>query len=282
MSAVDIEKVVGSKTVTLKPVKRAGWLPPGHDGEFRFSGTGWGASGPEMDSKTRQLKTGLTEDEERSLEKKLNLSVGSLSRHNKDYWAAFTFLIPKEGMTLYLDNPKDYIIFKILSNHSRVAKTMMEVKDSPGVDFYMTSYDEESKIENDKNKLERESIKAYGKLSTKEMTDVLKIYAQLEGKVTGRPSKDSSVDFIESTLYKKMKSNPEEFLRIVGDSSFSTRVLIDDLISNRILIKNGSKYSVYGGDVIGSTLESTIEFLEDPRNQGVRIELLAKLESINK
>ncbi len=158
----------------------------------------------------------------------------------------------------------------------------MDVKDSPGVDFYLTSYDEESKMENDKNKLERDSTKAYGRLSTKDMTDILKVYSQLEGKPTGRPAKDSSVDFIENTLYKKMKSNPEEFLRIVNDESLKTRVTIDDLISNRILIKTGSKYAVYGGDTIGQTLESTIEFLENPHNQGVLVELLAKLESINK
>ncbi len=114
MSAVEKEIEVGNKTVTVKPVKRSGWLPVGHDGEYRFTGTGVGFSGPEMETKTRQLKTGLTETEERDLEKKLNLTPGSLTRHNKDYWASFTFMIPKEGITLYLDNPKDFIIFKII------------------------------------------------------------------------------------------------------------------------------------------------------------------------
>jgi len=280
MSSEVKESVVGIKTVTVKPIKRRGWLPEGHDGEYRFTGTRIFFQ-PETDSKTRQLKTGLTEEDERRLEKLMHMTPGTLNKYNKDFWGNNLMSIPKEGKTYYLDNPKDELEYKVLINWSKVAPSQAAVIDCPEAIFFLSNVEEDAKKEVVKANIEMKAMKTFGKLSTDDMKNVLKIYTQLEGKSTGKITKDMSVDFISSTLYKKVKENPEEFLRIVEDPSFETRVLIDDLVSNRILTKSGSKYIITGGDVLAPTLEATVDYLKDPHNQDVLLTLIQKLKSIN-
>lgn len=280
MTSVD-EKIVGVKAITVKPIIRQGWLPKGHDGEYRFTGTEVGFQ-PEMDTSTRQLKTGLTEEDERRLEKEMHLPVGTLNKYNKDFWGTKLFKIPKEGKTYFLDNPSDELEYKVLSKWSKIAPSKIAIADCPDAMFYLSNVEDEAKLENVKANNEMRAAKLFGQLSQTEMVNVLKIYTQLEGKSTGKVSKDTSLDVISATLYKKLKADPTEFLRIKEDPSFNTRVSIDDFISNRVLTKSGAKYLITGGDVIGHTLEQTIDYLSDPRNQDTLLTLNQKLAAINK
>lgn len=269
----------GEITYTVKPVIRTGWLPAGHDGEYRFTGTGVGFQ-PQVDSKTRQLKTGLTEEDERRLEKSLHLSAGTLNKYNKDYWGTVKFFIPKEGKTYFMSNPQDELEYKVLSQWSKVAPSASTVQFNPEADFYISNSLDEAREDNTKAIIEMKAFKKFGTLSTEQMMDVLKVYTQLTGKATGKITKATSVDLINATLYKKVKENPKEFLRITDDATFNTRVFIDDMVSNRVLMKSGSKYIVTGGDQIGVDIEATIDYLEDPKNQDVVIALKNKLNSI--
>jgi len=108
------------------------------------------------------------------------------------------------------------------------------------------------------------------------MIDVLRIYSHA-GKNTSRFNSSTSKDLIESTLYDKIKEDPQSFLDIVNDPNFKTRVLIDKLMVARIILRNGTRYIVNGGDQLGATLEDTINYLADPANQEVVISLRAKL-----
>lgn len=277
-SAVE-KKVEKVESVSLKPIVRTSWLPKGHDGEFKFTGCEtWLV--PFKNGQTGQRNTGLTEEDERRLEIKLRLTVGTLNRYNEDYWGKYKVMIPKEGKILMLDNPKDELDYLTLKANPLIANSLMEVADSPGATHYLSSVAKEAEVDNIKEKSERSAIKKFGQYSSKEMLDVLKIYTQLEGKAAAKLTTSTPVDLIETTLYNKLKADPEEFLRISNDPSFKTRVLIDDLVSARVLIKTGSKYIVNGGDTVGATLQDTIDFLENPSNQDVLISLKGKLEAV--
>ena len=259
--------------VTLKPIKKHGWLPDDHDGSIRYSRC-FERLTVQSQRGTGILNTGLTEDDERRLEKKMNMSSGTLSRYNADYWNKFYIDVPKEGKELNMSNPDDELIYFVLKAHQRVANSELERFDSPFAEYIMTSVEQEAKVENKKSKLKRKAYKRFSNMSTTEMSNVLKVMGK-------RAGEDASVDFVESQLDKIVTDNPKEFLDTVDDPTFEMRAFIDDCLKERVLVKNGTKYTLPGGDVVGFTLEQAIEYLQNPDNQEVYIDLKGKL-SISK
>jgi len=270
--AVKEESVIINTTpdkVTLKPIKRNGWLPDDHDGAIRYSKcferlTVQAARG------TGVLNTGLTEEDERRLEDKMSMSPGTLSRYNRDYWTMFRIDVPKDGVILDLSFPEDELKYLVLKAHQRVANSEMERFDSPFAEYVMTSQEQEARVENKKSKLKRKAYKVFSNMSTTEMQDVLKVMGK-------RAGDDASVDFVESQLDKIVSDDPQNFLNTVEDPTFKMRAFIDDCTSARVLVKNGTKYQLPGGDIVGYTLEQTIEYLQNPDNQEVYLDLKGKL-----
>ena len=273
--AVKKESVVNNTPdkVTLKPIKKNGWLPEDHDGAIRYSKC-FERLTVQATRGTGVLQTGLTEEDERRLEKKMNMSTGTLSRYNKDYWTMFRVDVPKEGQILDLAFPEDELKYLVLKAHQRVANSEMERFDSPFAEYVMTSEEQEAKVVNKKSKLKRKAYKVFSAMSTTEMKDVLKVLGK-------RAGDDSSVDFVESQLDKIVTDDPQNFLNTVEDPTFTMRAFIDDCISSRVLVKNGTKYQLPGGDVVGYALEQTIEYLQNPSNQEVYLDLKGKM-SISK
>jgi hypothetical protein len=269
--AVKKESVINKAPdkVTLKPIKKNGWLPEDHDGAIRYSKC-FERLTVQATRGTGVLNTGLTEEDERRLEKKMNMSTGTLSRYNKDYWTMFRVDVAKEGTILDLAFPEDELKYLVLKAHQRVANSEMERFDSPFAEYVMTSEEQEAKVENKKSKLKRKAYKVFSNMSTTEMKDVLKVMGK-------RAGDDSSVDFVESQLDKIVTDDPQNFLTTVEDPTFTMRAFIDDCIASRVLVKNGTKYQLPGGDVVGYALEQTIEYLQNPSNQEVYLDLKGKL-----
>tara|TARA_R100000353_G_scaffold143960_1_gene103028 strand:+ start:96 stop:953 length:858 start_codon:yes stop_codon:yes gene_type:complete len=273
MSAPIVEEsVITNNTpdqVTLKPIKKNGWLPDDHDGSIRYSKCFERLTVQALKG-SGVLNTGLTEEDERRLEDKMNMSPGTLSRYNKDYWTMFRIDVPKQGVVLNLAYPEDELKYLVLKAHQRVANSEMERFDSPFAEYVMTSQEQEAKVENKKSKLKRKAYKVFSNMNTTEMRDVLKVMGK-------RAGDDASVDFVESQLDKIVTDNPENFLSTVEDPTFKMRAFIDDCTSSRVLIKNGTKYQLPGGDTVGFTLEQTIEYLQNPDNQEVYLDLKGKM-----
>ena len=255
--------------VTLKPIKKHGWLPDDHDGSLRYSKC-FERLTVQATKGSGVLNTGLTEEDEVRLENKMNMSPGTLSRYNIDYWTMFKVDVSKEGTILDLAFPEDELKYMVLKAHQRVANSEMERFDSPFAEYVMTSEEQEAKVVNKKSKLKRKAYKVFSNMSTTEMKDVLKVMGK-------RAGDDASVDFVESQLDKIVTDNPQEFITTVEDPTFAMRAFIDDCIASRVLVKNGTKYQLPGGDVVGYTLEQTIEYLKNPDNQEVYLDLKGKL-----
>ena len=266
---VEMESVINTTKVTLKPIKKHGWLPDDHDGSLRYSKCFERLTVQAMKG-TGVLNTGLTESDERRLEKKMHMASGTLSKYNKDYWTMFRIDVPKEGITLDTNNPEEEVKYLVLKAHQRVANSEMERFDTPFAEYVMTSVEQEAKMENKKSKLKRRAYKVFSNISTTEMADVLKVMGK-------RAGDEASIDFIESQLDKIVTEDPQEFINTVEDPTFKMRAFIDDCISSRVLVKSGTKYQLPGGDVVGYTLEQTIEYLKNPDNQEVYLDLKGKL-----
>tara|TARA_R110002012_G_scaffold100312_1_gene238942 strand:+ start:10385 stop:11263 length:879 start_codon:yes stop_codon:yes gene_type:complete len=273
MESESVYNTVQNNKVTLKPIKKHGWLPEDHDGSIRYSRC-FERLTVQSQRGTGILNTGLTEEDERRLENKMNMNSGTLSRYNTDYWNKFYIDVPSNGKELDTKNPKDELTYLVLKAHQRVANSELERFDSPFAEYIMTSVEQEAKVENKKSKLKRKAYKRFSNMSTTEMANVLKVMGK-------RAGADASVDFIEAQLDKIVTDNPRGFLETVDDPTFELRAFIDDCLKERVLVKNGTKYTLPGGDVVGFTLEQAIEYLQNPDNQEVYIDLKGKL-SISK
>ena len=273
MSAPVVEESVSTNIkidkVTVKPIKKHGWLPDDHDGSLRYSRC-FERLTVQATKGSGVLNTGLTEDDERRLEDKMNMAPGTLSKYNRDYCANFKVDVPKEGVVLDLANPEDEVKYLVLKAHQRVANSEMERFDTPFAEYVMTSEEQEARVENKKSKLKRKAYKVFSNMNTTEMRDVLKVIGK-------RAGDDASVDFVESQLDKVVTDDPQGFLTTVEDPTFKMRAFIDDCLSARVLVKSGTKYQLPGGDTVGYTLEQTIEYLQNPDNQEVYLDLKGKL-----
>ena len=270
MATKAIKKAEVKTAVKMESViKKHGWLPDDHDGSLRYSKC-FERLTVQATKGTGVLMTGLTEEDEKRLEKKMHMSPGTLSKYNKDYWTMFKIDVPSEGISLDTNNPEEEVKYLVLKAHQRVANSEMERFDTPFAEYVMTSVEQEAKMENKKSKLKRKAYKVFSNMSTTEMADVLKVMGKRAGDA-------ASVDFIESQLDKIVTEDPQTFITTVEDPTFKIRAFIDDCISARVLVKNGTKYQLPGGDIVGYTLEQAIEYLQNPDNQEVYLDLKGKM-----
>jgi hypothetical protein len=265
----DTTSPVRSK-VTVRPIKTNGWLPTDHDGFMRYSKC-FERLAVQTDRGTGLLNTGLTEDDERRLEKKLHLKEGTLSKYNKDYWATFYMDIPKDGKTLDLTLPSHELIYLALRAHQRVSNSEIERFDTPFAEYIMSDKNEEAKVRNQKSKVKRKAYNLFAGLSTSDMFNVLKVYGQ-------KVDSSATPSFMEAEVDKLVETDPQRFIDIVKDTDFNIKVFVEDCIRARVLTKAGSRYSLVGGDVIGYSLGETLAYLGDPKNQDVYMNLKSRLD----
>lgn len=265
---------VGDK-ITIKKFRKTSWLPVGHDGETVYS-KAIHRLVPQVELSTGRYITGLTKEDEERLEKALFLKPGDLSSYNKVFWSKFEILIPKEGRVLDLSSPMQELEYKMLCVHDLVANTEDAKTDNPTADYVMSSINQVAKAEASKFEIKEEAFDLYRKLKGhSHKIAVLKVLGK-------RVSSDVTEDFVKSQLGKIIEETPEKFIEVVKDPNLDTKVLIMDAVANRILKQEGGKYTVIGdAEPLGYSLNDTIDFLKDPSNQQVLINIKTRLEVKN-
>tara|TARA_R110000744_G_scaffold260846_1_gene375740 strand:+ start:5069 stop:5887 length:819 start_codon:yes stop_codon:yes gene_type:complete len=213
--------------------------------------------------------TGLTPQEEKTLEGVLNLEAGKLNRFS-DYWQDYAVILTEKDKVLKLDRPRDFLDYKILSRSEKVCNSVNETDEWPKAVYVLYDAEEDAKKDNLKVKEKRKAYKLFNSMTIGEMKNVLKIM--------GKRANNSSDALVENTLSDIVDQQPQEFNEIVDLPDFKTRVLIEDLVGNNALRIRGGHY-MFGDDPIGHDLESTIIYLKDPKNQDIVLSLKAKLQS---
>lgn len=273
---VTIEKFLfPGKKVLVKPIVRNnGTFPAGHDGEFRYTGCVMSICLP-IDSKSNSLVAILTKEEQAIFEEELNLTKGALSFYDKSapYWRKFRVELDKDGIVLNLDNPIDVLKLKVLKVDRRIAHSWEDRLKSGEYQYALVDTAEEVKTNANKASLMQEVYKAFGKIedSASKMQNVLK--------VINKRTTNKDLDFLKSEVQKLIDNNPKEFLDIVNDKSFNTKVFINDCLAKNVLertTRGGIK--MYGGEEFASSLQEAVEFLESKGNQDIYLKLKAQLD----
>ena len=216
--------------------------------------------------------TGLTEEEEKELEKKLSLQNGTLNKYST-YWRDYTIVLTDKQKTLKLDNPKDFLDYKILFASKRVANSVNDLSATPKAEYVLYDAEEDAKKDNLVVKEKRKAYKKFSSLTTKEMRDVLKLM--------GKRAENASDTLVENTLNDIIEKDPKEFNNIIGIADFKTRVFIEDLVAINALRIRGGHY-MFGDNAIGHDIETAVGYLKSPKNQDIVLSLKSKLQASKK
>ena len=104
------------------------------------------------------------------------------------------------------------------------------------------------------------------------MQNVLKLY--------GKKTTNMDLDFLRGEVQKLIDKDAKEFVKIVSDKHFNMKVLIEEGLAVRAIERNSSKaYVLAGGDLIGRTLQETIEWMENPSNSDIVLKIKAQIEN---
>ena len=222
-------------------------------------------------SSTGLYKTGLTQKEEAEFEAELNLPKGTLSKRNADFWGDMEVRLRNDKLTIFnIVNAYDELKFRMLQEHDWIAKNEHAVQGNSTARFYIYDPDAAAKIEAEKMEYEFMAIEQFNAATIEEKRGLLRIY--------GKKGVDSMNEtMVKAELYKHVKADFKEFIRLAKAKDTPIRALLEALIEKDIIKKKGT-YFYNGEDLLGSSTDEVVGYLSDIKNQAVKLALEGKLK----
>ena len=273
------------KTIKILPIKRSSWIKdPEHEAAFLVGPATRNYSAP-MD-RNGNVICPLTDEERAYFENPeisgMSYKVGDLSPYKEvnNFWKRHKVRLGKDSKILKLDSPKDYIDYKLLlSNKSEIASSLAESKKKRSYKFMLVSEDIAIDTRLTRQKKLQEAYMFLGKINEnkEEMTNFIRIHGK-------RVPLDATLKWLQDELGKIIDSNLDAFLDIAKEVNRKTRLLILDAVEAGIIVKDGRKYFLQGGEPLGSPgevplLEAAVKFLKLKKNQDILMDIKARLET---
>lgn len=219
-------------------------------------------------TRSGSIYTGLTPEDEAKFEKELGYAEGTLAK-TSPFWQNFTVKIGSRSLILDDKFPRQEMIIKFLSNHKRVATSLDKL--TAGKDYLLINRQAEAIEQNKLNKLRRDAIKAFDKLTLDEMRKCLRLF--------GVKSDTLSNELVESTLFTLVDKQPKKFFeKWVDNKSKETEFLIEEAIAKGVIRKDRTQY-YYGSEMLADSLESCIAYLDAKKNQDLRLSIMNQVEN---
>lgn len=213
------------------------------------------------------MYTGLTMEDEKRLGSLLGLDLSRSSTN--PFWVNFRIRTSVNDIILDTDDPLDELKYLFCKGHKRVKGSLLEQKAT--ADFVLINRDEEAKVENSFNRIKRDAIKEFDKLTPTEIRKALRLF--------GYNAESMSSEVAENRLYTFVEANPNKFMdRWVNNKSREIEALIEIAISKNIIRRNKNIYK-YGSEIIGNSLEDAVNFLMSPNNQDIRLAVMNACET---
>lgn len=226
---------------------------------------------------TNNFKNVLTKDEMSYLEEALGLDFGALSVYKKEnnYWDNYYVELTKEGLTLDLSDPEDYIKYAVLrANSDFIAPSVQDRLDRPKATYRyeLVKQEEETKIENAKMNSLMQSYKEFGKIEDDQ--DTLRVLIEL---LDSRPyDANQNIEFLRARANVLIQADPKKFLSYITDPLLRSKVLIRRASEVGALVKRGDYYYLKqdnsplceGGE--NPTLSIAAKYLNLPSHQDIK------------
>jgi len=279
------------------------WLSKNHSGNFMYDNSKMVLTVP-LSGQTGQLINPLTAEETAFFENKelsrMDFSPGDLSpyktpdRKNEviPYWYKKEIVITKNDgvltedtvlMELDLNNPVDYIDYKVLLANSRYGGTVApswEKRFDQGT-YRIALVDSEYRSESESNRAKKlaEAFKFFTPIMNSQvrMYEFLMVY-WLENRNSTKPSKDSNVNWLSSEIQKLIDNELNKFLKTVN-SNYEDKLLLHQAIEAGALTLSGNTFVTVDGLPVGNSISEAILYFKDERNQEQRLKLLALIDS---
>lgn len=219
-------------------------------------------------TRSGSIYTGLTPEDEKKFEKELGYAEGTLAK-SSPFWQTFTVKIGSRSMILDDQFPRQEMIIKFLSGHKRVATSLDKL--TAGKDYLLINRQAEAIEQNKINKMRRDAIKQFDKLTLDEMRKCLRLF--------GVKSDNLSNELVESTLFNLVDKQPKKFFeKWVDNKSKDTEFLIEEAIAKGVIRKDRTQY-YYGSEMLADSLESCIAYLDAKKNQDLKLSIINQVEN---
>lgn len=233
----------------------------------------------------------LTDSEKAFLEEVMGLEYNALSVYKKtdNFWddsndnGVSRVRLTKQDNYLNLADPEDYIRYKILlANKDFIAPSLQVLQDSPKAtyQFVIISEGEETKTAKDNMSTTMKCYKEFGKIEND--IDILRTIVET---IDGRPTSPTvKLEFLQTRINNLIQADSKIFLRVIIDPLLSTKVLIKKsieagLISNRgnyLYLKSDNSPLCEANEE--PTLNIAAKYLNSPKHQELKFTLEAKLK----
>lgn len=231
-----------------------------------------------------QLVDVLTKEEKAYLEEAMGLETNALSVHRKvdNYWSNFQVRLGKDDTILDLNDPEQYIKYKVLLNNTEsIAPNLDAVNLRPKETYEYVILHEEEEAKANKKRVNKniEAYKILGKIENDK--DKLRTIVEI---ATSRPQhKTVNIDVLTDQIDKLIQANASLFLTIAQDPLLDTKVLLKKGIeTGAVKVKNDLFYDADGKplcDAGNATFSVAAEWLNKPKNQGTKLAIEAKIKA---
>lgn len=231
-----------------------------------------------------QLVDVLTKQEKDFLEEAMGLEANALSVHRKvdNYWSNYKVKLGKEDTILNLNDPEEYIKYKVLLNNTdQIAPSLDEVSLRPKetYEYVLLHEEEEAKANQKRVNKNIEAYKAFGKLENDR--DKLRTIIEI---ATSRPQhKTVSLEILTDQVDRLIQADANLFLTIAQDPLLDTKVLLKKgRECGAVKVKNDLFYDSDGKplcDAGNATFSVAAEWLNKPKNQGTKLAIEAKIKA---
>lgn len=219
-------------------------------------------------TRSGNIYTGLTSEDQSRLEKELGYNEGYLSQ-NSSFWDTFAIKLGRKDLILNTDKPEDELKYLFLKNHKRVADGLNKI--TPATDYVLINKDSEAKEANKRNQIKRDAYRELDKMSIEDMRKCLRLY--------GIKSDTMSNELIEAKITEQIEQSPEKFLlKWVNNPNKEINFIIEEAIAKNIIRKNRAQY-FFGTDLIGTGIEDVIAYLNNKKNQDIKLAILQEIKS---
>ena len=236
---------------------------------------------------TGKYKNVLTNSEKEFLEEMLGMDFNALSVYNtqNNFWDNYRVTInAKEGLTLDLSDPEDYIKYKVLlANSDIVAPSVQERMDRPKAtyQFEIVRKADETKIENAKMDAVMQCYKEFGKIDSD--IDTMRVLVEL---LDARPySPNEKADFLRSRINVLIQNDAKKFLSAITDPLLHTKVIIRRSVELGALTKRGDYYYTKDNTPLceageDPTLSVAARYLNIPSHQDLKFILESEVGKV--
>jgi len=275
--------------VKIVPIKRSSdWLPPDSDSAFLNTGATVSYVVP-LHARTGSIVDpleDLTDEQKDKVARELGLEsreeLNPRRKPSENFWLNRNVVIDKNGLFLDLTDVGDFIKFKILqSNKEYIAPSWSDRYERGEYKFAIVFEEEQYKLKLNEIDSKREAYMQFGKIdgSSKKMADFLWIYYLVEPKSKRLPN-NPSMEYMKSTIGTIIEESPGKFLSILTDPHFETKVIIQKAMNHGLIHRDGMSFRIFNENMQLNSLDELVNFLEDERNNTIRLSLIGKTEML--